>query len=164
MMIIADGEPELCCRRQAKREGGVYGHLYVLHVRKSCPECSVHMLCLCRKVWKWACVKWLATKLTDVHETQGCMIATPTWKRKYKEVCWSLACSSLAVCCAGDSACRFPIVGALSLVAITTTHCTVHMTMAWRRGSVGMCNLSVSCEWDRHGRLVSRCTWSHRPC
>ena len=50
MMIIAGGEPELCCRRHAKREGGVYGRPYALRVRKSCPECSVHVLCLCRKV------------------------------------------------------------------------------------------------------------------
>ena len=33
MMIIAGGEPELCCRRHAiKREGGVYGHPYALRV------------------------------------------------------------------------------------------------------------------------------------
>ena len=48
--IIAGGEPELCCRRHAKREGGVYAPPYALRVRKSCPESSVHMLCLCRKV------------------------------------------------------------------------------------------------------------------
>ena len=28
MMIIARGEPELCCWRHAKRKGGVYAHLY----------------------------------------------------------------------------------------------------------------------------------------
>ena len=50
MMIIAGGEPELCRRRHAKREGGVYAPPYALRVRKSCPECSVHVLCLCRKV------------------------------------------------------------------------------------------------------------------
>ena len=50
MMIIAGGEPELCCRRHTKREGGVYARPYALHVRKSCPECSVHVLCLCRIV------------------------------------------------------------------------------------------------------------------
>ena len=50
MMIIAGGKPELCCRWHAKREGGVYGRPYALRVHKSCPECSVHMLCLCRKV------------------------------------------------------------------------------------------------------------------
>ena len=75
---------------------------------------------------------------------------TPTRKRKYEEVCWSLSRSSLTVCCAGVSAFCFPIVGVLSLVAISTTHCTVHMSSAWRRGSVGMCNVSVSCEWDGH--------------
>ena len=83
-------------------------------------------------------------------------MATPTRKRKYEEVRWSLARSSLAVRCAGVSAFCFPIVGVLSLVAITTTHCTVHMTVAWWRGSMGTCNLSVSREWDGHGQSVSR--------
>ena len=49
---------------------------------------GILLLCLCRKVWKRVCVKWPAIK-TDVCETQGCM-ATPTWKRKYEEVHWSL--------------------------------------------------------------------------
>jgi len=31
----------------------------------------------------------------------------------------------------------------------------MHMSMAWR-GSVGMCNVSVSCEWDKHSQLVGR--------
>jgi len=58
MMIIAGGEPELCHRWHAKWEGGVYAPPYALRVRiKSCPECSVHELCLCRKVWKGVCVK-----------------------------------------------------------------------------------------------------------
>ena len=85
-------------------------------------------------------------------------MATPTWKRKYEEVRWSLSRSSLAVRCAGVSAFRFPIVGVLSPVAISTTHCTVHMDMsvAWRLGSVGTCNVSVSREWDGHGRSVGR--------
>ena len=56
MMIITGGEPELCCRRHAKREGGVYAHLYALSVRK-CPEWGEHVLCLCRKLWKRVCVK-----------------------------------------------------------------------------------------------------------
>ena len=43
---------------------------------------------------------------TDVCETQGCM-ATPTRKRKYEEVRWSLARSSLTVRCASVSAFRF---------------------------------------------------------
>ena len=88
-------------------------------------------------------------------------MARPTRKRKYEEVCWSLSHSSLAVRCTGVSAFRFPIVGVLSLVAITTMHCTVHMTvlcrgMVARCGSVGMCNLSVSREWDGHGQSVGR--------
>ena len=70
-----------------------------------------------------------------------------------------LSRSSLAVRCVGVSAFCFPIVGVLSLVAISTTHCTVHMSdmsVAWRLGSVGTCNISVSCEWDGHGRSVGR--------
>ena len=82
-------------------------------------------------------------------------MVTPTRKHKYEEVRWSLTRSSLAVHGAGVSAFRFPIVGVLSLVAITTTHCTVHMSMAWQRGSVGTCNLSVSREWDGHSRSVN---------
>ena len=54
-------------------------------------------------------------------------------KCKYEEVRWSLSRSSLTVRCAGISAFCFPIIGVLSLVAITTTHCTVHMSVAWRR-------------------------------
>ena len=30
------------------------------------------------------------------------------------------------------------------------------MSVAWRLGSMGTCNVSVSREWDRHGRLVGR--------
>ena len=54
MMIIAGGEPELCRRRHAKREGGVYAppRRHYVSILKSCPECSVYvyMLCLCREV------------------------------------------------------------------------------------------------------------------
>ena len=60
-------------------------------------------------------------------------MARPTRKHKYEEVRWSLSRSSLTVRCAGVSAFRFPIVGTLSLVVITTTHCTVPMNVAWRR-------------------------------
>ena len=59
-------------------------------------------------------------------------MATLTRKCKYEEVRRSLSRSNLAVHCTGVSAFRFPIVGILSLVAVTTTHCTVHMSMAWR--------------------------------
>ena len=75
---------------------------------------------------------------------------------KEEEVRWSLSRFSLAVRCAGISAFHFPVVGVLSLVAITTTHCTVHIGVAWQRGSVGTCNISVSREWDGHGRSVGR--------
>ena len=144
----------------SERVGSMHARMHYVCV-KSCPECSVHMLYLCRKVWKRACVKW-PTRKTDVCETQGCM-ATPKRKCKDEEVRWSLAHSSVAVRCEGVSAFRFPIVNILSLVAITTMHCTVHMSVAWWRGSLGTCNLSVSREWDRHSRSVGRCTWSRRP-
>ena len=38
MIIIAGGEPELCRRRHAKREDGVYAPPYALRVRKFCPD------------------------------------------------------------------------------------------------------------------------------
>ena len=34
MIIIGEGEPELCCRCHAKREGGVYARPYALRVRE----------------------------------------------------------------------------------------------------------------------------------
>ena len=86
-------------------------------------------------------------------------MATRTRKCKYEEVRWSLSHSSLAVRCAGISAFRFLIIGVLSLVAISTMHCTVHMSemnVAWRIGSVDMCNVSISRVWDGHGRSVGR--------
>ncbi len=55
------------------------------------------------------------------------------------------------------SAFRFPIIGVLSLVAISTMHCTVHMSVAWWRGSMGAYNLSVSSERDGHSWSVG---WS----
>ena len=61
-------------------------------------------------------------------------MATPTRKLKYEEVCWSLSHSSLAVHCVGVSAFCFSIVSVLGLIAISTTHCTVHHTSA----NVGM--------------------------
>ena len=89
-----------------------------------------------------------------VNLTQGCMVI-PTRKCKYQEVRWSLSHSSLAVRCAGVSAFRFPIVGVLSLVAISTTHCTVHMSVAWQLGSVGTYQYHVN-GTDTVGRSVYR--------
>ena len=53
-----------------------------------------------------------------------------TDKCKYEEVHWSLSHSSLTVHCAGVYAFHFPIIGILGLVAITTMHCTVHISVA----------------------------------
>ena len=53
----------------------------------------------------------------------------------------------------------FPIVGVLSLVAITTTHCTVHMTVAWRHGVVAWARAIYQYHvngTDTVGRLVGR--------
>ena len=56
-MIVAGGEPEMCCGMVQgcmlrKQEGGSSTPIYIacVAVCKSCPECSVHVLCLCRKV------------------------------------------------------------------------------------------------------------------
>ena len=105
MIIIAGGEPELCCRWHAKRESmdaRVHAHV-VGHVRE---------------------------KLTYV-------ISKDAWRHRQGSASMKrfagLYRSSLAVGCAGVSAVRFPIVCVLSLVAITTTHCTVHMSVAQRR-------------------------------
>ena len=44
----------------------------------------------------------------------------------------------------------------LSPLLHTALFTTMHMSVAWRRGGMGMCNVSVSCEWDKHGQLVGR--------
>ena len=43
MMVIAGGEPELCCRRHAKREGGVYA----CRVCITCALVLSRMQCAC---------------------------------------------------------------------------------------------------------------------
>ena len=159
-MIISPGA-SLSCVVGGMLNERVYGCPYVLRVCKSCPECSVHTLYLGKKVWKKACVKWPARK-PDVHKTQGCM-ATPTRKCKYEEVRWSLSHSSLAVCRAGVSAFHFPIVSILCLVAIMTTHCTVHMSVAWRhcmvwqRGHVQYISITWMGQTQSVTRSVNAC-------
>ena len=91
-------------------------------------------------------------------------MATPTRKRKYEEVRWSLSRSSLAVRCAGVSAFRFPNV--LSLVAVTTTHCTVHMSMAWWRRVVAWARATYQYHvngTDTVGRSVGWLVNAHGP-
>ena len=65
------------------------------------------------------------------------------------------------------SAFRFPIVGVLSLVAITTTHCTVHMvSVAWRHHVVAWAHATYQYHvdgTDTVGQSVGRCMWSHIP-
>ena len=48
MMIIAGGEPELCCRRHAKREGGVYGR----RMHYVCVSLVQNAACTCTYVGK----------------------------------------------------------------------------------------------------------------
>ena len=114
--------------RHAKWEGRVYACIQAYALCKSCPECSVHVLCLCRKVWKWFCVKWPARK-SDVRESQGWW--HQQWSTSMKRLA-SLSRSSLAVRCMGVSAFRFPIVGVLSLDYYALPPCT----WAWQHGHV----------------------------
>ena len=135
-----------------------------MHTRKCCVCASLvqNAVCTCcascRSVKKGLC-KVTGEKI-DIRELKPRM-ATLTRKLKYEVVCWSLSHSNLAVRCAGVSAFRFPIVGILGLLAITTTHCTVHhhahtQALAWHGliwcASAGTCNVSLSCEWDGHGQ------------
>ena len=43
MIIIAGGEPELCCRQHAKQEGGVYGP----HMHYMCVSLVQNAVCTC---------------------------------------------------------------------------------------------------------------------
>ena len=57
-MIITGGEPELLwygIGRHAERVGSMHAHTYALRVCKSCPECSVHVLCFMQKCEKGLC-------------------------------------------------------------------------------------------------------------
>ena len=130
-----------------------------------CVQVLSRMLCvrvvLYVEVWKRVCVKWPARKLTYVKAKAG----DTDKKHKHEEIRWSLSCSSLAVRCVGVSAFRFPIVNILCLIAITITYCTIHhhactRALVWHgliwRANVGTCNVSVSREWDGHGRSVGQ--------
>ena len=74
-----------------------------------------------------------------------------------------LSRSSFRVDCAGVSAFRFPIVRVLGLIAIITTHCTVHhhartRAQVWHGLTAcqhGHVQRILSCEWDGHGRSVN---------
>ena len=103
------------------------------------------------------CVKWPVRKLTYMKAKDG---DTDKEVQVWKDSLISLS-FQLTVRCASVSA-----ISVFSIIAITTTHCTVHhhartRALAWHgliwRASMGTCKLSVSCEWDRHGRLVDAC-------
>ena len=122
------------------------------------------MVCVRVVLYAEKCEKGLCKvtgEKTDVRESQG-------WRHWQESTSMKrfagLSCSSLTVCCASVSAFCFPIVSILGLIDITTTHYTVHhhartWALAWHgliwRASVGTCNVSVSREWDGHGRSVS---------
>ena len=96
----------------AKLEGGICACLYVLRICKFCPECGVHVLCLCRKGFVWS--DWWE-KLTFVRKYRH-QQGSASMKRFT-----GLSRSSLTVHCAGvSSAFHLPIVGVIGLVAITT--------------------------------------------
>ena len=126
----------------------MYTPIWIMHV-KSCPECGVHVLCFMQKR---VCVKRPARKLQYVKDGDT--------NKKVRFASWSLSHSSIAVCCAGVSAFRLPIVGILDLVTITTMHCTVHhhahkCGMAWQCGHVQHIMYHVT-GMDTVGRSVSR--------
>ena len=80
-------------------------------------------------------------------------------KHKYEEVRWSLSHSSLTVHCMCVSAFRFPVVGILGLVAITTTR-TALFTRVWY-GSVALW-ARATCQYhvkgtDTVGQSVNAC-------
>ena len=120
-MIIAGGEPELCCRRQGKREGGIYA-------------CPMHYVCvslvqgLCEvtgeKNWRTWNPRMHGNTDKEAQVWRGSLVSR----------------SRLAVRCMGVSTFRFPIVGVLGLAAITSTLCTVHISVhgsvaAWARAT-----------------------------
>ena len=67
-------------RLHAKQEGRSSTPVYIgcVVVCKSCPECGVHMLCLCRKV---GMCEVTGEKKTDVRESQGWRQGSTNMKR-----------------------------------------------------------------------------------
>ena len=67
-------------RLHAKQEGGSSTPIYIgcVAVCKSCPECGVYVLCLCRKV---GMCEVTGEKKTDVHESQGWRQGSTNMKR-----------------------------------------------------------------------------------
>ena len=138
LMIIAGGKPELCCGMArhgmlSERVGSMHAHICMHYVCASLVQNAVWTCCAyvekCEKGFVWS--DWRQKR-----ESQG-------WGHRqgsassYEEVRWSLSRSSLAVRCAGVSAFRFPIIGVLGLVAITTAlFTTTHMSVAaWARAT-----------------------------
>ena len=104
----------------------------------------VYVLCLCISVKKDLCK--VTGEKTDARESQG-------WRHRHRSASMKrfadLSLSfQLAVRCAGVLAFRFPIVGVLGIIAITTVHHHARtQALAWHgiiwHASVGTCNLSV---------------------
>ena len=159
MIIIVGGKPDVHgAARLSERVGSMHAHKH--YVCASLVQNAVCMWCaLCRCVKKGFCE--VTGEKTDVRESQG-------WdtdkKRKYEEVRWSLSRSSLAVRCAGVSAFHFPIVGVLGLIAITTTHCTVHhhtrtRVLVWHGLILGQAWASHTLAWSTTlYRYLSACS------
>ena len=141
----------------SERVGSMHAHKH--YVCTSLVQNAVCRCCaLCRSVKKGLCK--VTGEKTDVHESQ----TTPTRKHKYEEVRWSLSHSSLAVRCGVSQLFALPLLAFRSY----SYHCTVHhntctRALAWHgliwHASMGTCKISVSREWDGHGR----CTCSRRP-
>ena len=99
-----------------------------MHAHKNfvCAILAQNAVCTCCAyvvVWKRVCVKWLARTVTYVIAKDG---DTDKGAQVWRDSLISLSHSSFAVRCAGVSAFCFPIVRVLGLIAIVTTHCTVH--------------------------------------
>ena len=128
-----------------KREGGVCARPYSLRVRKSavCTCCALYRKCensLCGVSGK----AYVKKDGDNDKEVEASCSASVSWAL----LCLrrSLSLSSLALLCVG-----VPLLFAFpSSTALVTVH------RAHQGGSIGTCNLSVSCDWDGHGRLVGR--------
>ena len=129
----------------------VYACPYGLRMHKSCPECGVHALCLVWKGLVWS-NQW--DKLTYVKPKNA-------WRHRQGSASMKRF-TGLSLLFQPRSSLRRCLCFSSAFSVLYTTHCTVHMSVAWLHASVGTCNVSVSHECDGHGRSVGRCMWSRR--
>ena len=105
----------------SKRVGSMHAHKHFV-----CASLVQNAVCTCCAyvvVWKRVCVKWLARTLTYMKAKDG---DTDKGAQVWRDSLFSLSFQFQSFDCAGVSAFRFPIVRVLGLIAIITTHCTVH--------------------------------------